>query len=280
MLRVATWNMAGAALEYLGVGLEGITQKIIEDGFDFCSLQEVNQDARPVEDNPLSSANFPRYMEAELIKAGRIGGNGRAMGEAFFTAANIEDAKMEGWPPRTYGNCILSTRHLLRHKLSFQLDGPDVPPNTPEWGKDIRILQLAQVRSEGPELWVANTHLSATPNDTVVDYQARNIVILINKFVPEDASVILNGDFNNMLDGFALDSLCKAFDCHTRDAGPTFPLNRADPDVVPNRGIDHIFTRHMKVHTVSVECLRELSDHAVVIADMEPVRPRRIFDIA
>ena len=116
MIRVATWNMAGAALEYLGVGLEGITQKIIEDGFDFCSMQEVNQDARPVDDNPLSSANCPRYMEAELIKAGRIGGNGRALGEAFFTAANIEDAKMEGWPPRTYGNCILSTRHLLRHK--------------------------------------------------------------------------------------------------------------------------------------------------------------------
>jgi endonuclease/exonuclease/phosphatase family metal-dependent hydrolase len=138
-------------------------------------------------------------------------------------------------------------------------------------------LQLAQVRSEGAELWVANTHLSATPNDTVVEFQGKNIVILISKFVPEDAPVILCGDFNSTLDGFALDSLCEAFDCHTRDAGPTFPLNRADPDAAPNRGIDHIFTRHMKVNTVSVECLRELSDHAVVIADMEPVRPRRPF---
>jgi endonuclease/exonuclease/phosphatase family metal-dependent hydrolase len=280
MIRAATWNMAGAALEYLGVGLEGITRKVIADGIDFCSLQEVNQDARPVEDNPLSSANFPRYMEAELFKAGRIGGDGRAMGEAFFTAANIEDAKMEGWPPRTYGNCILSTRRLLRHKLSFQLDGPDVPPDTPEWGRDIRILQLAQVRSEGPELWVANTHLSATANATVVEYQARNIVFLIAKVVPADASVILSGDFNTTLDGAALGSLCDAFDCQTEHVGPTFPLNRADPDVVPDRGIDHIFTRHMRVDAVRVEWLRDLSDHAVVIADMETVRPGRVFDMA
>ena len=62
MIRVATWNMAGAALEYLGMGLEGITQKVIEDDFDFCSLQEVNHDERPVEDNPLRSANFHLYM--------------------------------------------------------------------------------------------------------------------------------------------------------------------------------------------------------------------------
>ncbi len=248
----ATWNIACGAEKYHGRGFEGIAEFINENAIDVCVMQEVDRHARTS-----GYLNFPNYF---FKQTGLY---------PFYAPASIEPLREGESRRREYGNLILSRwplmqTHVVNLKEPYQA-------NDPEWGVDNRIGLIA--RSHG--ICWATTHLSYIPGfhpHPIPKTQADNLWWHLSELVPGNMPLVLGGDFNSPPGSPNLASLDANLHCETKDLPPTWPLDYTQAVQNPTMTLDHIFTRAIRAEKVRTIPLEELSDHAVVMADIIPDR--------
>ena len=259
-LRVATWNIACAAPLYHGRGLPGICRWLKDDNIDICLMQEVDRYAKTSH-----YIDYPDYFQ-------------KATGyHAFYAPSSIEKPHEPGKPPREYGNCIVS-RWPMKEKHIVPLTAPLAPEGRAEWGWDTRIALIACLDTPRGDVWVATTHLTYIHQwqpDPIPEFQVKNLMHHINRLVPPDAPLVVGGDFNCDLDSPNMAALNSAMACLTANAPPTWPVDYNKPGAPQTVRLDHIFARAAKGRYEGTYVYEDLSDHAVVVAEIEPKRRRQ-----
>ena len=249
-IRFAMWNIAGAAEGYHGRGREGIAAWLRENAVDVCVMQEVDRYSRQSD-----YVDFPDYFA-------------KATGfDAYYAQSSVEPPTEPGRMARQYGNLILS-RWPLTERRVVNLRGPRTADD-PLWGQDNRIGLIARARG----VYWATTHLSYIENfvpHAIPATQALNLRLHLDEVVPEGAPLVLGGDLNSSFESPNLADMRAHLRGHTRDVGPTWPLDYTQPLQDPRFTLDHIFTRAVRVEHVRREEWPELSDHAAVLADIIP----------
>lgn len=133
---------------------------------------------------------------------------------------------------------------------------------------------LAKLSLEGTEdLWIAATHLTYSSDfqpSIVRRQQVTKLVEGIKKKTSESDRILFGADLNTSADGDDIKLLREYMDCHTKDIGPTWPLGgtMADTDE-PYITVDHIFSRNMTVKSIEKFDESNLSDHSVIVAEIE-----------
>ncbi len=123
---------------------------------------------------------------------------------------------------------------------------------------------------------MATTHLTYIHEwkpDVIPQFQVKNLMHHINRIVPAGAPIILGGDFNCDIDSSNMDDLNREMHCLTRKGPPTWPVDHTQPGLKQRVRLDHIFTRAANGRHTGTHVYEDLSDHAVVIAEV--TLPRR-----
>lgn len=253
-MRFATWNIGCGAMGYHAQNPDGMAKVLADEGIDVCCLQEVDRFAQRSH-----FVDFPDYFKKKT-----------GLNSTFF-ASTLHDAEHPDGHAREYGNCILS-RWPMSHITPVLLTPKHIPDDAHRWEREQRSAIIAKIEAPKP-FWCVVVHLAYSPDfapSVVRNQQVEVLVKAIKEKIPAGEPVLVGGDLNAGVNGQDIASLRDALTLQTSNVPPTWPLGgemaQGRPPFIT---IDHIFTRGVKVFDVQKVDYADLTDHSLVLAQVE-----------
>jgi endonuclease/exonuclease/phosphatase family metal-dependent hydrolase len=188
-----------------------------------------------------------------------------------FFASVLYDVEHPDGHVREYGNCILS-RWPLSHVTPVLLTPLYIPNDAHIWEREQRSALIAKVEAPKP-FWCVVVHLAYSPHFSTSVVRKQQVEVLVQAMketIPAGEPVVVGGDLNAGVAGDDIVALRNAFTLQTSNIGPTWPLGG---DMAEGRPpfitIDHIFTCGVKVTDVRKRDYADLTDHSLVVAEVE-----------
>jgi endonuclease/exonuclease/phosphatase family metal-dependent hydrolase len=252
-MRFATWNIGCGAKGFHARDPEGIADAIKSQNVDVCCLQEIDRFAARSRHR-----DFPSFFQ-------------EATGYHTVFATSVTFPADSGYPPREYGNLLLSRWPMEEVRVLSLEPSRDARTETPA-EMERRTAIVAKVMAPEP-FWAITTHLAYSPGNAPSRIRRGQIADLLRgiaEWVPQGETVILGGDFNTSARSAEVEMLRAALQIVSAEVGNTWPLGDG---VTAEVDIDHIFSRGVEVTECRKHDYPGLTDHSMVVADFRAGKP-------